>query len=552
MGDFELDTRVRGEAGRYRATLSEDWRIWGPNGGYLAAIALRAVGCEAHIARPASFYAHFLSVGRFSDVELEVEAVRLGKRSESFRVRMLQDGKALLEGMVRTAAAGPGLEHDVAEMPQVALPAELRSVESIVAELPARGTALPVLAEPRSPPGLAGTVRRAGAVAAAALPRVVPLPAARHLRRSLDRRRALPPADRHAHLAGRRAAARARARLHRAEPRRHRLVPPQRARGGLAARRPQRRARGGRADGNPRPDLGSRREAPRDRRRPALLRARLTEGSPRSFASVWALAWPAIVGNLLNSTVGPRRPQDRRRARAARRRGRHDRQPPLLRDPGGADGGLAPGRPRWSRAPGAPATATRRRSWRGPRSGSASASPCSSRSRASSSRDPIARHLPPRGGDGGARRGLHPLAERLPGGVRGRLRARDRRCAPPATRARRSGSGALANVVNVVLAYGLVNGRFGLPRLGVAGAAIASGIAFSSCAVALRAPWLRGRLRLGPGHGRALDARARRAAAPHRLPRRPRAGRLAERLHPLPVDRGALRHGALRRLRASA
>ena len=138
MGDFELDTRVRGEAGRYRATLSEDWRIWGPNGGYLAAIALRAVGCEARIARPASFHAHFLSVGRFADVELEVEAVRLGKRSESFRVRMLQDGKALLEGMVRTAAAGPGLEHDVAEMPQVAPPAELRSVESIVAELPPR------------------------------------------------------------------------------------------------------------------------------------------------------------------------------------------------------------------------------------------------------------------------------------------------------------------------------------------------------------------------------------------------------------------------------
>ena len=66
-------------------------------------------------------------------------------------------------------------------------------------------------------------------------------------------------------------------------------------------------------------------------------------------------------------------------------------------------------------------------------------------------------------------------------------------------------AGVLANVVNVVLAYGLVNGRFGLPRLGVAGAAVASGIAFSSFAVALGAPWLLGRLRLGPGHGRALE-----------------------------------------------
>jgi len=42
MGDFERETRVEGGGGRYRAALSQDWEIWGPNGGYLAAIALRA------------------------------------------------------------------------------------------------------------------------------------------------------------------------------------------------------------------------------------------------------------------------------------------------------------------------------------------------------------------------------------------------------------------------------------------------------------------------------------------------------------------------------
>jgi len=134
LGDFELDTRVAGGGGRYRAALSEDWRIWGPNGGYLAAIALRAVGCEAKIARPSSFHAHFLAVGRFADVELEVEPIRVGKRSESFRVRMLQDGKPLLEGMVRTASPGPGLEHDVAEFPAVPKPEALRNIETIVRE----------------------------------------------------------------------------------------------------------------------------------------------------------------------------------------------------------------------------------------------------------------------------------------------------------------------------------------------------------------------------------------------------------------------------------
>ena len=46
MGDFEADTRLEGENGRYRASISRDWEIWGPNGGYVAAIALRAAGLD--------------------------------------------------------------------------------------------------------------------------------------------------------------------------------------------------------------------------------------------------------------------------------------------------------------------------------------------------------------------------------------------------------------------------------------------------------------------------------------------------------------------------
>ena len=45
MADFLEDTRVEpvsDEPGRYRATLSPKWAVWGPNGGYVAAIALRA------------------------------------------------------------------------------------------------------------------------------------------------------------------------------------------------------------------------------------------------------------------------------------------------------------------------------------------------------------------------------------------------------------------------------------------------------------------------------------------------------------------------------
>jgi putative MATE family efflux protein len=65
--------------------------------------------------------------------------------------------------------------------------------------------------------------------------------------------------------------------------------------------------------------------------------------------------------------------------------------------------------------------------------------------------------------------------------------------------------GAFANVVNVVFAYGLVNGRFGLPRLGVAGAAIAAGIAFTTAAVVTAALWGLGGLRVGVGPPRSLE-----------------------------------------------
>jgi len=61
--------------------------------------------------------------------------------------------------------------------------------------------------------------------------------------------------------------------------------------------------------------------------------------------------------------------------------------------------------------------------------------------------------------------------------------------------------GALGNVVNVFFAYALVYGKLGLPALGVAGAALAGGIAFAAGAVVLSGLWTRGRLLLGRGGG---------------------------------------------------
>jgi len=63
-------TRLEGEDRSFSIRLDEAWEIWGPSGGYLAAIALRAAGRCAEIPRPASFYCHFLSAPSFDEVEL--------------------------------------------------------------------------------------------------------------------------------------------------------------------------------------------------------------------------------------------------------------------------------------------------------------------------------------------------------------------------------------------------------------------------------------------------------------------------------------------------
>jgi acyl-CoA thioesterase II len=127
--DLEFATRVEGERGTYRTTLSDEWEIWGPNGGYLAAIALRAVGEEAEIRRPRSFYCHFLSSPSFAAVQVDVGALKRGRRAESFTATMTQDGKPILQALIKTATDGPGYEHQHPVMPDVPPPEQVEIYE---------------------------------------------------------------------------------------------------------------------------------------------------------------------------------------------------------------------------------------------------------------------------------------------------------------------------------------------------------------------------------------------------------------------------------------
>jgi len=130
--DLEQATRVEGRDYQYVGHLSKDWEIWGPNGGYLATIALRAAGMVAHIQQPASFYCHFLSSPAFDTVELTVNTLKLGRRAESFAVEMTQAGKSILYALVKTTAEAPGYSHQHYEAPAVPAPEGLKTYEELL------------------------------------------------------------------------------------------------------------------------------------------------------------------------------------------------------------------------------------------------------------------------------------------------------------------------------------------------------------------------------------------------------------------------------------
>lgn len=133
MGDLAVDTAIEGSDGRYRAQLSRDWEIWGPNGGYLAVIALRAAGAYTPLRRPATFSCHYLGVADFGAVDLDVRTIRGSRRAVSVAVSMTQSGKSILEALVWVVGDVDGLEHDAAPMPAVAPPDGLPNVEELMA-----------------------------------------------------------------------------------------------------------------------------------------------------------------------------------------------------------------------------------------------------------------------------------------------------------------------------------------------------------------------------------------------------------------------------------
>jgi acyl-CoA thioesterase II len=135
VGDLERDTAVEALGdGRYRGSFSRDWEIWGPNGGYVASVALRAAGEHSRFDRPATIVGHYLGVGAFDDVDVEVTTLRVAKRAESLRVSLTQRGQPIFEGLVWAVGDVHGLDHDVSAMPDAPDPETLPAIADKLAE----------------------------------------------------------------------------------------------------------------------------------------------------------------------------------------------------------------------------------------------------------------------------------------------------------------------------------------------------------------------------------------------------------------------------------
>ena len=126
MSRFEEDTRVEvvdrpsDQGTQLRAVLQPRWEVWGPLGGYVAAIALRALARASVFPRPVSCHVVFLSPAQFAPVELLVRSLRRGRNSEALLVEMTQAGTPVLAATGWMGQEGlAGFEHADGAMPAV-------------------------------------------------------------------------------------------------------------------------------------------------------------------------------------------------------------------------------------------------------------------------------------------------------------------------------------------------------------------------------------------------------------------------------------------------
>jgi acyl-CoA thioesterase len=126
---FDRDTALEpAGGGSYRGAIDRAWWIQaGPNGGYVAAIVLRALtlAVDDPARTPRSFTVHYLAPPVEGPVEVAVTVEREGRSLTFLSARMTQEGRLVATALAAFASTRPGPEFCDLVMPEVPPPAEV-------------------------------------------------------------------------------------------------------------------------------------------------------------------------------------------------------------------------------------------------------------------------------------------------------------------------------------------------------------------------------------------------------------------------------------------
>jgi acyl-CoA thioesterase len=129
---FEADTAVEDlGGGRFAATMSERWWVGrGPNGGYVAAVILRAIQASARAERaPRSLTVHYQRAPLAGPVEISVEVEREGGRVTFLSARMEQNDKVQATAQAVLSEDWSEGGYSELKMPDAGEPGELHTFD---------------------------------------------------------------------------------------------------------------------------------------------------------------------------------------------------------------------------------------------------------------------------------------------------------------------------------------------------------------------------------------------------------------------------------------
>jgi len=134
MTGFDQLTSIRGENGEYETELTHQMVLWSVNGGYMAAIALRVAGEFSRCRIPLNITSQFLKAAEIGGAHVSAKTLVSGEQAELIEVSISQNDKTVLLSHVWIGELLDSPSHNFAQMPLVASPKELRSLEEVMSD----------------------------------------------------------------------------------------------------------------------------------------------------------------------------------------------------------------------------------------------------------------------------------------------------------------------------------------------------------------------------------------------------------------------------------